>query len=144
MARQTETWSRQPDWVADHIRRYIETKGEDGHIRDGRPCLLLTTIGRKSGEPRTSALIYGEDNGCYIIVASRGGHKHHPLWYHNLVAEPLVTLQVAANRFSARARTASPAEKPALWKLMAQILPAYDEYQAKTTREIPVVILEPQ
>ena len=76
------------------------------------------------------------------ITASRGGAPNHPAWYLNLCAQPEVRVQVAADKFAARARTASAAEKPALWKIMTSIWPAYDEYQAKTQRDIPVVILE--
>ena len=106
------------------------------------PTLLLTTTGRRSGEPYTTPLIYGEDNGRYVVVASRGGADEHPQWYRNLVAQPEVGVQVKADHFRARARTASAEEKPALWQLMARIWPAYNDYQARTSREIPVVILE--
>jgi deazaflavin-dependent oxidoreductase (nitroreductase family) len=104
--------------------------------------LLLTTTGRHSGQPRTTPLIYGRDGDRYLVVASRGGAPKHPDWYENLVAQPEVHVQVMADRFKARARTATAAEKPPLWKTMAAIFPPYDEYQTRTTREIPVVILE--
>ena len=129
-------------WVREHLERYLQTNGEDGHIWRGVPTLLLTTTGRKSGEPYTTPLIYGEDAGRYVVVASRGGAPSHPQWYRNLDANPSVGLQVAAQKFQATARTASPDEKPALWALMTGIYPPYDEYQAATEREIPVVILE--
>lgn len=87
-------------------------------------------------------LIYGVDQNRYVIVASKGGAPDHPLWYENLVAHPEVAVQVRGERFRARARTATPKERPPLWKLMTGIWPAYDEYQTKTKREIPVVILE--
>jgi deazaflavin-dependent oxidoreductase (nitroreductase family) len=131
-----------PKWVVDHMRRYLETEGEDGHLWQGAPTLLLTTTGRKSGRSTTTPLIYGKDGGRYILVASKGGHAHHPEWYLNLRAQPEVQLQVLAERLTARARTAGAAEKPALWALMTEIWPAYDDYQARTSREIPVVILE--
>jgi deazaflavin-dependent oxidoreductase (nitroreductase family) len=124
------------------MRRYLETDGEDGHIWEGVPTLLLTTTGRRSGKPYTTPLIYGEEGGRYLVVASRGGAPEHPQWYRNLVAQPEVGVQIRAERFRARARTASAEEKPALWKLMTGIWPAYDEYQQRTTRDIPVVILE--
>jgi deazaflavin-dependent oxidoreductase (nitroreductase family) len=124
------------------MRRYIATGGEEGHIWQGVPTLLLTTKGHRSGEPRTTPLIYGRDGDRYLVVASRGGAPTHPSWYENLVAEPLVEIQVMADRFPAKARTATAAEKPALWKKMTAIWPAYDEYQTKTEREIPVVIIE--
>jgi deazaflavin-dependent oxidoreductase (nitroreductase family) len=134
--------SRPPGWQQAHARRYIETDGRDGHIFEGVPTLLLTTKGRRSGQARTTPLIYGRSGDRYLVVASRGGAPKHPDWYENLTAQPEVQVQVAADRFKARARTATSAEKPALWKTMAAIWPAYDEYQAKTTREIPVVVLE--
>lgn len=129
-------------WVREHLERYLQTDGEDGHIWRGVPTLLLTTTGRKSGEPYTTPLIYGEDASRYVVVASRGGAPSHPQWYLNLDANPSVGAQVAADKFQATARTASPDEKPALWALMTAIYPPYDEYQAATEREIPVVILE--
>lgn len=134
---------RRPDWVVDHIRRYAETNGEDGHIWNGVPTLLLTTTGRKSGRQSVTPLIYGKDQDRYIVVASKGGHDYHPEWYLNLTANPEAQVQVAADKFSARARTADPAEKQRLWELMTQIWPDYDEYQFRTGRKIPVVILEP-
>jgi deazaflavin-dependent oxidoreductase (nitroreductase family) len=131
-----------PVWIADHMKRYLETNGADGHIWNGVPTLLLTTRGRKSGEARTLPLIYGRDGDRYVIVASRGGAPDHPGWYKNLVANSSVGLQVAADKFQARASTAKGADRARLWKTMTKIWPAYDEYQAKTKREIPVVVLE--
>ena len=134
---------RPPGWQQAHARRYIETGGQDGHIWEGVPTLLLTTTGRRSGQSRTTPLIYGRDGDRYLVVASRGGApRHHPDWYENLVAQPEVQAQVMADRFKTRARTATAAEKPALWKTMTSIWPAYAEYQARTTREIPLVIIE--
>jgi deazaflavin-dependent oxidoreductase (nitroreductase family) len=124
------------------MRRYLESGGRDGHIWEGVTTLLLTTTGRHSGQPRTTPLIYGRAGERYLVVASRGGAPKHPDWYQNLVAQPVVQVQVLADRFSARARTATAAEKPALWKTMTSIWPPYDEYQTRTSREIPVVILE--
>ena len=135
--------SNRPDWALDHLRRYVDTNGEDGHMWNDVPTLLLTTIGRKSGNSHTTPLIYGRDGDQYLLVASKGGHDHHPDWYLNLTVQPEAQVQVAAKRFSALARTAGPGEKQRLWDLMAQIWPAYNDYQTKTSREIPVVILEP-
>jgi deazaflavin-dependent oxidoreductase (nitroreductase family) len=129
------------DWVADHTRRYVESGGTDGHLWNGVPTLVLTTTGRRSGQLRRNALIYGRDGEDYLIVASRGGDDHDPLWYRNLVADPHVSVQVGADRFDATARTASTEEKRRWWLTMAAIWPAYDEYQAKTDRDIPVVVL---
>jgi len=127
---------------AEHVRRYRETNGEVGHIWNGVQTLLLTTTGRRSGEQRTTPLIYGQDGAAYVVVASKGGFPRHPAWYLNLVADPAVEVQVAADRFAARARTASAEERARLWPLMASIWPAYDDYRAKTDREIPVVLLD--
>ena len=130
------------EWVADHTRRYVESDGEDGHEWMGVPTLILTTRGRRSGQLRRNALIYGVDGDSYVIVASRGGHVNHPLWYLNLVADPAVQVQVGADRFDATARTVSDDEKARLWPMMAEIWPAYDDYQAKTDRAIPVIVLD--
>ncbi len=130
------------DWVAEHIKRYVATNGEDGHLWRDVPTLLLTTRGRRSGKLRRTALIYGQDGDRYLIVASKGGAPQHPLWYENLSAEPTVEVQVKADKFRARARTAGPDEKARLWPIVTRIWPAYDEYQTKTDRDIPVIILE--
>lgn len=127
----------------EHIRRYRETDGEVGHVwRRGSKILLLTTKGRNTGEPRTTPLIYEEAGDHYVIVASKGGAPEHPGWYRNLAKEPKVELQVKGEVFPARARTATGDEREQLWKLAARQWPDYDEYQTKTDREIPVVVLE--
>jgi deazaflavin-dependent oxidoreductase (nitroreductase family) len=127
----------------EHVKRYEETDGTEGHDwKDGSKTLILTTTGRKSGEPRKMALIYGEHGENYLVVASKGGADKHPSWYLNLVENPDVTVQVLGDKFSARARTATAAEKPELWSTMVGEWPAYQEYQQKTEREIPVVVLE--
>ncbi len=107
------------------------------------PTLLLTTTGRRSGKTRTMPLIYGESGGGYVIVASKGGAPKHPAWYLNLDAEPEVGVQVGAERFTAKARTASAEQRQRLWQQMAAIYPPYLDYQNKTDREIPVVVLDP-
>ncbi|MBM0260152.1 nitroreductase family deazaflavin-dependent oxidoreductase [Micromonospora sp. 4G55] len=130
-------------WVADHIRRYVETGGEQGHEwRPGVFTLLLTTRGRRSGKLRRTALIYGRDGDDYLVVASQGGAPQHPAWYLNLLADPEAEVQVGAETFTARARAAGPEEKPRMWRTMTGIWPAYDDYQTRTDREIPVVVLE--
>ena len=127
----------------EHVRRYIETDGEEGYTwREGAPILLLTMTGRKTGTEYTTPLIFGEDEGRYVIVASQGGRPEHPDWYLNLVAHPEVGVQVKADTFRARARTAEGEEHDRLWAAMNEIWPHYDEYQTKTTRRIPVVVLE--
>jgi deazaflavin-dependent oxidoreductase (nitroreductase family) len=133
-------------WVNSHIREYVESDGKKGQRWRGLPTLLLITRGRKSGKLRRTALIYGRDGKAYLLVASNGGAPHHPLWYLNLVANAEVELQVGADKFSARARTAFSQEKLRLWKLMVDIFPQYNSYQtraAKAGRDIPLVIVEP-
>jgi deazaflavin-dependent oxidoreductase (nitroreductase family) len=129
-------------WVARHVRRYVETDGRSGHRWSGVNTLLLTTRGRRSGKLRRTALIYGRDGDRFLVVASQGGARKHPSWYLNLVDDPEVHVQVGVERFSARARAATAKEKPGLWRIMTSIWPEYDRYQARTTRVIPLVILE--
>jgi deazaflavin-dependent oxidoreductase (nitroreductase family) len=142
MGNQDDIHDSPRDWVAEHIRRYVETDGRSGHRWQGVNTLLLTTRGRKSGKRRRTALIYGTDGDRYVVVASRGGHKNHPAWYLNLVETPEVEVQVGAEKFAALAHVATAEEKARLWPLMVAIWPAYDDYQAKTERVIPVVVLE--
>lgn len=130
------------DWVAKHVRGYVESGGRKGHKKWGVHTLLLTTRGRKSGKRRRTALIYGQDGDRYLVVASNGGAATDPAWYLNLVEHPEVEVQVGPERFTARARPASAEEKPRLWSLMAALWPQYDRYQARTRRNIPLVILE--
>src|SRR4249919_2423615 len=117
------------DWVADHHRRYVESGGADGHEWHGVPTLLLTTRGRHSGSLRRTPLIYGEDGGRYLVVASYGGAPHHPDWYFNLEADPAVRIQVGDREVAATARPADPDERARLWPLMTAIWPDYDVYQ---------------
>ena len=127
----------------EHVRRYRETGGAVGQIwREGSTVLLLTTTGRRSGEPRTTPLIYAQDGDRYVIVASKGGAPEHPGWYRNLQRTPDVELQVGNEVFSALARTASGEERERLWRLANEVWSHYDEYARKTEREIPVVVLE--
>jgi deazaflavin-dependent oxidoreductase (nitroreductase family) len=128
----------------EHIERYEATDGAEGHDWEGTQTLVLTTTGAKSGAERKSALIYGEHDGDYLLVASKGGAPAHPAWYLNLDANPEVEIQVGADKMRARARTATPEEKAELWPIMVREWPSYDEYQQKTDRDIPVVILEPR
>ncbi|MER6949398.1 nitroreductase family deazaflavin-dependent oxidoreductase [Nonomuraea sp. NPDC000554] len=127
----------------EHVRRYRETDGREGHDWNNTTVLLLTTKGRKSGKSYTTPLIYQKHGDNYIVVASKGGDPRHPEWYLNLKADPEVEVQVKGEKFRARARTATDEEKPELWGLMTRTWPDYDEYQHKTDREIPIVILEP-
>ena len=138
--------------IENHKRIYLDSDGAQGHLFDSKPlggpgvvpCLLVTTTGRKTGRVRIQPLIYGETDAGYVIVASRGGAKTNPAWYLNLVAQPEVKVQVATDKFQATARTATGDERAQLWKHMVGVYPPYDDYQARTDREIPVVVLERQ
>ncbi|MBB5632403.1 deazaflavin-dependent oxidoreductase (nitroreductase family) [Cryobacterium mesophilum] len=132
------------DWVAKQLKEYDESDGTSWPTLRGRPLMLLTTKGAKSGVWRRTVLLYGEVDGKVILVASKGGHPQHPAWYVNLRENPEVRVQVHERRFTAIARTATAEEKPRLWALMAEIWPYYLEYQEKTDRDIPVVILDPR
>jgi deazaflavin-dependent oxidoreductase (nitroreductase family) len=127
----------------EHVDRYLETDGEEGHEWQGTTTLLLTTTGRRSGEERIAPLIYQRWGDSYLVVASNGGADSPPSWFSNLEADPQVAVQVEAERFPARARMATAGERPEVWETMTEVWPAYDDYQQKTDREIPVVVLEP-
>jgi deazaflavin-dependent oxidoreductase (nitroreductase family) len=129
-------------WVAKHITEYVDSGGEKGHHWRGTKVLLLTTRGRKTGLLRRSALIYGRHRDGYVVVASKAGNRHHPAWYLNLDDDPRVELQVGPEVFAATARTAEGDERRELWEQMARIWPDYDNYQKRTDRLIPVVVLE--
>jgi deazaflavin-dependent oxidoreductase (nitroreductase family) len=142
MASPSEPKDSPVDWVGDHIRQYVGSGGSDGYVWRGATILLLTSTGRKTGTQHRTALIYREDGDNYVIVASKGGAPKHPAWYLNIEANPDVRLQVKDEEFAGRARPAEGAERERLWKLMNEQWPAYDSYQAKTDREIPVVVIE--
>jgi len=138
-------------WIADHIELYRTDPEKAQHWDSSHvggpgvlPTLLLTTTGRKSGEPRHSPLIYGEAGKSYVVIASKGGWPTHPLWFRNLEAQPECDLQVGAKKVRARARVATGEEREQLWKQLAAIYPPYDEYQKNAgKRQIPVVVLDP-
>lgn len=127
----------------EHVRVYRESHGETGYIWNGAPILLLTTRGRKSGAPRTIPIIFSRWGDGYVIMASRGGSPTHPAWYLNILDEPEVEIQVKADRFKARARTAQSPERERIWAEALKVWPNYDIYQSRTSRLIPVVVLEP-
>jgi len=139
-----------PDWILDHVKLYQEDP-EKGQMWDSTPaggpgilaCLLLITRGRKTGNTSTLPLLYGESDGAFVIIASKGGAPAHPAWYLNLVAQPECEIQVGRDHYKVRARQAEGAERESLWKLMAEIYPPYNDYQAATDRQIPVVVLDP-
>ncbi|MGW6902531.1 nitroreductase family deazaflavin-dependent oxidoreductase [Streptomyces sp. NPDC054919] len=127
----------------EHIAAYEKSNGTIGHEwLDGVFTLILHTIGRKSGEVRKFAVIYRKVEDDYILVASRGGMDTHPNWYLNLLTHPEIRVQVGAERFMMRARTAESSERARLWPLMVEAFPTYAEYQQKTSRTLPVVVLE--
>ena len=128
----------------DHVRQYEATGGKVGHDWNDTSCLILHTVGRKSGQPRKFPLIYGRDGDDYVIIASKGGAPEHPGWYVNLVAQPEVAIQVWDRVIPVTARTGTAADKTRLWPMMAQQWPGYDTYQAKAGRDIPVVVLRPR
>jgi deazaflavin-dependent oxidoreductase (nitroreductase family) len=138
-------------WITDHLSRYLATDGEDGYLWDASvgggkglvPTLLLTTVGRKSGRKLTMPLIFGRSGEDYVVVASKGGAPQHPAWYLNLRDNPDVQVQVKAEKFAARAHTADAAERARLWPMMVEIYGPYEQYQTRTEREIPVVVLTP-
>jgi deazaflavin-dependent oxidoreductase (nitroreductase family) len=112
-----------------------------GRMPGGQPVLLLTTIGRKTGQPQTAPLLYLEDGDTYVVVASKGGMPHHPLWFKNLEANPRVEVEIATRKLPMTARRATAEEKAALWPKLVAMYPSYADYQARTAREIPVVLL---
>ena len=128
----------------EHIRRYRETNGEEGYLWNGATALLLTTTGRKTGQPRTQPLIFASDGDDYLVVASMGGAPKHPSWYLNLVDNPDAEVQVKGDVILVRAHTATDEEKPRLWKIVTEQWPNYDVYQTRTDRQIPVVVLSPR
>jgi F420H(2)-dependent quinone reductase len=130
-------------WVKKQIDEYVATYGARPTFRHGSPLVLLTYKGRKSGQWRRTCLIGAPYDDFWLVVASMGGSDHHPAWYPNLVANPTAWLQAGAEYFPVTARTATSAEKPPLWDYMVSLFPNYADYQTKTKREIPVVILTP-
>jgi deazaflavin-dependent oxidoreductase (nitroreductase family) len=127
----------------EHVRAYRETGGQQGYAwRAGTTILLLTTTGRVSGEPRTTPLIFRPDGDSWVVVASKGGSPDHPGWYQNLQASADATIQVKDEQIPVRARTAQGDDRARLWEVMAEAWPAYRDYQLRTEREIPVVVME--
>ncbi len=125
----------------EHVRVYRETGGERGYHWRGTTILLLSTVGHSSGEQRTTPLIHRTDGETWVVVASKGGAPEHPAWFENLSAQPNAAIQVKDEEIPVRASVASGEERERLWGLMTEVWPAYDEYQTKTDREIPVVVL---
>jgi deazaflavin-dependent oxidoreductase (nitroreductase family) len=130
--------------IADHVARYLATNGADGFEFNGAECVILTTVGRKSGKIRRSPLVRVHDGENYLVVASMGGAPTHPTWYLNLTANPEVTIQDRAELHELSARTLSPEEKAKSWPIALTAWPDYAEYQRLTDRDIPLVICEPR
>jgi deazaflavin-dependent oxidoreductase (nitroreductase family) len=125
---------------AEHVRAYRESGGERGYHWRGTTILLLTTTGRKTGEPRTTPLIHRTDGDTWVVIASKGGAPDDPDWYKNMQADPDAEIQVRDEVIPVVMSTAQGAERSRLWELMGEVWPDYDDYQAKTDREIPVVV----
>ena len=149
MTEKKRVW-RTPPWVPGHIEQF--TTDPDGAAlwdagqaggKGTVPTLLLVTRGRKSGEPRPSPVIYQPAGSGYVVIASKGGWPDHPAWFLNLQADPECDIQVGRKQMRARARVVTGAERAALWATMRAAYPAFDDYQARTQREIPVVLLDP-
>lgn len=139
------------EFVAQHKKAYLSSGGRDGHILDYRhlgghrftTCLLLETVGRKSGERRVTPLIYGDTGGEVVIIASKGGADVHPAWYLNITAATEATIQIGGQAFRATWREPAGEERAAIWQFMTGVYPPYRDYQAATNREIPIVCFAP-
>ncbi len=146
-------WTPQEERIASVVVRWMTrinvwifrlTSGRIGaSFRYGAPVCLLTTIGRRSGQSRTVALIYLADGANVVLVASKGGMANHPLWYLNLEAHPDCEVAIGASQQQMQSRRASTEEKATLWPRLNEIYPEYKDYQSRTTRDIPVLILSP-
>ena len=131
------------EYIRDQVDLYERSNGTEGTTLEGRPCVILWSRGRKSGKVRKSPLMRVEHDGRYAVVASMGGAPQHPVWYHNITADPLVSLQDGPHLADYRAREVHGDEKAEWWARAREVWPPYDDYQANATREIPVVVLEP-
>jgi len=131
------------DWARKQAELYEATDGAEGGDLRGRPVIVLTTVGAKTGKLRKTALMRVEHDGVYAVVASLGGAPKHPVWYFNIVAQPHVELQDRAVKRDYLAREITADEKALWWERAVAAYPPYADYQAKTEREIPVLVLEP-
>lgn len=134
--------AEQSDFNKQIIEEFRANGGETFGVFKGRPLLLLTTTGAKSGESRTTPLVYSKDGDRVVIIASMGGAPKHPAWYLNLAANPGVTVELGTEKFAATASSAEGTERDRLYAQQAEMMPAFNEYEQKTTRRIPVVLLE--
>lgn len=139
------SWPVLKHLMRGHTAVYRATRGAVGHRFPGAPpMLLLDHVGAKSGTRRTTPLVYVRDGEDLVLVASKGGHPRHPGWFHNLRANPDTTVQVGSRRRAVRARVADPQERARLWPRAVQTYGGYRDYQQRTEREIPLVILSPR
>jgi F420H(2)-dependent quinone reductase len=137
------SWSVMRRLMGGHALVYRATGGLVGHHIPGvPPMLLLDTVGAKSGTKRTTPLVYVEEGDDVAVIASKGGHPKHPGWFHNLLAHPDTTVQIGRDRRAVHARVPDPEERARLWAKAVAVWPSYRDYQARTEREIPIVILE--
>ena len=142
-----------PDWIERHLQAYLATNGAEGHLLDfsrvggpqQTPTLILKTIGRRSGQPHLTPLIYGRHGREIVVIGSKGGAPEHPAWYLNLTAAPEVAFQVVDKKYRGGWRVAEGAERTAVWNTMVELYPPYRDYQVRAAgREIPVVLLDPR
>lgn len=129
------------DFNQQVIEEFRANSGKVGGMFEGAPMVLLTTTGAKSGQPRIAPLVYTTDGDRLVIIASKGGAPTHPDWYHNIVANPEITVEVGSETFPARAEIAAEPERTRLFNAQADIMPNFYEYQKNTDRTIPVVII---
>lgn len=131
-------------WVAEQVQAYEASGGTEGTLLAGKPCVVLTMRGRRSGKVRKAAVMRVEHDGTYAAVASKGGHDHHPGWYLNLLEHPEVIVQDGPDVHECVARVADDDEKPEWWARAVEVWPDYDGYQQNTERSIPILLLEPR
>jgi deazaflavin-dependent oxidoreductase (nitroreductase family) len=127
-----------------HLKLYQWSSGRIGHTMRGLPVLLLTTKGKKTGQPRTKALMYVPHGEAYVVIASNLGKEDHPAWWYNLQAEPKASVQIGSSRFTVHAREAQENERESIWQALAEKTPDYEQYRSWTSRRIPLVVLERQ
>lgn len=153
MAETQQTPEERVNYISEHLRIYLETDGEQGHVLDltgkepgagpNTTTLLLQTIGRKSGRVLTVPLIYDKVGEEFVIIASKGGAEQHPAWYLNLVERPEVRFQVGRNKYQGTWRVIEGKERGPVWEQLAEFYPPYHAYQKRTDRIIPVIALKP-
>ena len=132
----------QKDYNRQLIEEFRANRNKAGGPFEGRPLLLLTTLGAKSGQPRTTPIMYIPDDNRLLVIASNAGAPTHPDWYHNLVTHPEVTVEVGTESFNATAIVTEGATREQLWNRIIELYPFFVEHQAKTTRQIPVIVLQ--